>query len=148
MISVEPGRTRSGGRSFPVAFRLEFLRAWDAACRERGGRTRLLREHNLAKGTVRRWLEARDRGDLEESMTNAGRRSQVNIDRAELARLRAENQQLRDRVTRSEAVQEILGKAYELLEGINKSSDPDPQIPPALMNADEYAEWLQRRKLC
>lgn len=80
-------------------------------------------------------------------MTKAGRKSQANIDRAELARLRAENEQLRERVARSEAVQEILGKAYELLEGINESSDPDPKIPPALMSADEYAEWLQQHKL-
>jgi phage terminase Nu1 subunit (DNA packaging protein) len=129
---------------------LEFIRAWDAATPVRGGRTRLLREHNLDKATVRRWLLARDRGELEESMTKAakaGRKSQASIDRAELARLRVENEQLRQKVARSEAVQEILGKAYELLEGINESSEPDPKIPLALMSADEYAEWLKRHNL-
>ena len=77
----------------------------------------------------------------------AGRKSQASIDRAELARLRVENEQLRQKVARSEAVQEILGKAYELLEGINESSEPDPKIPLALMSADEYAEWLKRHNL-
>ena len=71
----------------------------------------------------------------------------ASVDRAELARLRAENQRLRDKMAQSEAAQEILGNAFELLQGINQSSEPQSQIPPALMSATEYAEWLKRRKL-
>ena len=67
-----------------------------------------------------------------------------NQDRAELARLRLENQQLRQKVEQSEAVQEILGKAFELLDGITKGSPPpQPQIPISLMSAKEYADWLE-----
>ena len=150
MISIEPGLSRSGLRSFPVGYRLEFLRAWDA-CHERGAKTRLLRENDLAYATVRRWIRSRDRGELEESMTKASKRdgSSASVERAELARLRAENERLRRQVVQAEAAQDILGKAFELLHGINESSlhQEDPQIPPALMSATEYASWLQRRKL-
>ncbi len=150
MISIEPGLTPTGQRSFPIGYRLEFLRAWDA-CRERGAKTQLLRENGLAFGTVKRWIRARDSGELEESMTKASKpsRSSASVERAELARLRGENERLRRQVEQAEAAQDILGKAFELLQGINESSqnDPDPQIPPALMSAAEYAAWLKRNKL-
>jgi hypothetical protein len=69
-------------------------------------------------------------------------------DRAELARLRKENEALKKKVAQSEAAQQILGKAFELLEGITTSStEENTPIPPALMSADEYKKWLQRRRL-
>ena len=83
-------------------------------------------------------------------MVKSAEEPQVRMDsrtRAELARLRTENEALRKRVAQAEAAQEILGKAFELLEGITASSDDPPQIPPALMSAAEYQQWLQRRKL-
>ena len=127
---------------------MEFLRAWDG-CRERGAKTRLLRENDLSRETVRAWIEARRRGELEEAMTKASKRgkSSDSVDRAELARLRVENERLRRQVVQAEAAQDILGKAFELLQGINESSEPDPQIPLALMSATEYADWLKRTKL-
>jgi len=150
MISIEPGLSRAGQRSFPIGYRLEFLREWDA-CHERGAKARLLRENDLTQATVRRWIRSRDRGELEESMTKASKRdgSSASAERAELARLRVENERLRRQVVQAEAAQDVLGKAFELLQGINESSqtDQDPQIPLALMSATEYAAWLQRHKL-
>lgn len=150
MISVEPGLSPTGRRQFSIGYRLEFLREWDA-CHDRGAKARLLRENDLAFATVRRWIGGRRRGELEESMAKASMgpgRAEASVDRAELARLRVENERLRRQVVQAEAAQNILGKAFELLEGINESStEPEPQIPPALMSATEYAAWLQRRKL-
>lgn len=148
MISIEPGLTPTGRRSFSIGYRLEFLRAWDG-CHERGAKTRLLRENNLSRETALRWIEARYRGELEESMTKASKpgRSSASVDRAELARLRMENQRLRRQVVQAEAAQDILGKAFELLRGITESSNSDPQIPPTLMSATEYADWLKRFRL-
>lgn len=144
------GLTRTGGRSFPLAYRVEFLRRWDESI-ERGSKVRLLRESGLASSTVERWLKARDRGELTASMVAAAERSPHRMesrDRAELARLRMENEALKKKVAQSEAAQEILGKAFELLEGINTSStQEETAIPPALMSADEYAKWLKRRRL-
>jgi hypothetical protein len=69
-------------------------------------------------------------------------------DRAELARLRRENTRLKAQVEQAETAQEILGKAFELLQGITKRSNEDPSaIPPALMSASEYAQWLEQEKL-
>lgn len=149
MIDVEIGRSASGARSFSLAFRIEFLRLWDAAV-ERGAKARLLREYNLSSTSVYAWSQARARGEFTESMvakSEKTRNRMDNRDRAELARLRTENEQLKRKLAQSEAVQQILGKAYELLEGITESPDPEPTIPPALMSADEYAQWLTRNKL-
>lgn len=150
MSDLVIGLTASGGRSFPLAFRIEFLRQWDA-CIEHGAKTRLLREHDLARGTVDRWLEARRRGEWTRSMVAAAEGSSKRMDsrdRAEMARLRKENEALKKKVAQSEAAQEILGKAFELLEGITTSStETDTEVPPALMSADEYAKWLERHRL-
>lgn len=150
MSDMVIGRTRSGGRSFPLSFRIEFLRRWDE-CVEHGSKVRLLREHNLARGTVDRWLDARGRGEWTASMVAAAERSSWRMDsrdRAELVRLRKENEALKKKVAQSEAAQQILGKAFELLEGISESSNAeDTTIPPAVMSADEYAQWLKRNKL-
>ncbi|MCI1748042.1 MAG: hypothetical protein LKI24_08065 [Acidipropionibacterium sp.] len=143
-ISAPVGRTSSGRRAFTIAFRLEFLQAWDA-CTARGDKTRLLREHQLTRNTVLRWLQARDRGEFTTSMvaTADGSRSRMdNKDRAELARLKAENTHLRDKVAQAEAAQEILGKAFGLLDQTLQSPDPAPQIPPALMSLEQYRDWL------
>ncbi|GAB83819.1 hypothetical protein RVF83_04120 [Gordonia rubripertincta] len=151
-ISVEVGRTPRGQRSYPLGFKVEFLQLWDAATVERGGRARLLREHGLCRATVRGWLQARGRGDFEASMVSAAQKSKGSRvdaqERAELARLRAENQRLRKKVEQAEAIQEIMGKAIELMDGITASStDEEEQIPPALMSAEQYQQWLQRKGL-
>ena len=148
MISIKPGLSPTGQRSFSIGYRLEFLREWDG-CYDRGAKTRLLRENDLSRATVARWVQARRRGELEESMSRASKpgKSSASVDRAELARLRVENERLRRQVVQAEAAQDILGKAFELLQGINESSNTDPQIPPALMSATEYADWLKRNKL-
>ena len=149
-ISVPVGRNASGGRSFSVAYRVEFLRQWDA-CTEHGARTRLLRETGLASATVRRWVQARERGEFTSSMVTAAKKSRNHVnneDRAELARLRTENERLKVEVARAQAAQDILGKAFELLKGIDTSSStPATEIPPALMSAEEYRRWLDRNKL-
>jgi hypothetical protein len=110
-----------------------------------------MREYNLTSASVRAWRVARDRGDFEKSMLVAAGKSRnvvSNQDRAELARLRLENEQLRRKVEQSEAVQEILGKAFELLDGITKGSPPpQQQIPISLMTAEEYADWLKTNRL-
>lgn len=152
MIDIEIGRTRTGGRTFPVAFRIAFVEQWDL-CTDHGSKVRLLREHNLTRATVRNWLRSRDEGEYEAQMAPAAEKRSLrrmeNFDRAEFNRLRKENRELKHKLTQSEAVQEILGKAYELLEGITTSSpNEDPtEIPVTLLSANEYARWLERNKL-
>lgn len=148
-ISAPVGSTASGKRSFSLGYRLEFLAAWDQ-CEAHGDKARLLRANGLSRDTVKRWLRARDEGLLDESAVQAmsgNRRRTHSEDRSELLRLRRENERLQNKVREAEAVQEIMGKAFELLEGITKSSTgPQAQIPPSLMSAREYEHWLERKR--
>lgn len=152
MIDIEIGRNPTGGRTFPVAFRVEFVQQWDEAT-TRGAKTRLLREHSLIYATVRRWLHSRDEGEFSSELAVAEEKRSIrrrdSFDRAEFIRLRKENAALKHKLAQSEAVQEILGKAYELLEGITTSSDAEGQdeIPLSLLSPTEYAKWLERNKL-
>jgi transposase-like protein len=149
-ISEPVGQTTRGQRAFTVEFKLEFLQQWDQ-CLEWGSKTRLMREYAVSSSTVVKWRRARDRGEFEASMLKASGEARWRVDnrdRAELKRLREENALLKAKVTQAEAAQEILGKAFELLEGITKSStDPNPRIPPALMSAEQYRVWLERTTL-
>ncbi|MCZ4587533.1 hypothetical protein O4328_28260 [Rhodococcus opacus] len=67
MIEAEVGPIPTGRRSYPVAYRIEFLRRWDE-CLERGTKARLMRENNLDRSTVQAWLKARDRAEFTASM--------------------------------------------------------------------------------
>ncbi|MET9201788.1 hypothetical protein [Gordonia sp. NPDC003585] len=145
--------TTPGGRNcYTLAFKVQFLQDWDR-CVEYGSKARMLRERGVSDRTVRDWLGARARGNFEAAMvaeaTKKGKAKRVDSrDRAELARLRTENERLKTKVAQAEAAQEVLGKAFELLEGITKSStDPQTEIPAALMSAEQYRQWLQRQGL-
>ena len=151
MIATPIGTTATGKRSFPIAFRIEFLAAWDE-CVEHGDKARLLREHRLDKNTVKRWLDARAEGRFEAKAVQAAmsaepRRTHAQ-DRAALARALRENERLKDKLRDAELAQEIMGKAAELLKGIDLSSpDPKTQIPPMLMSQETYNDWLKRKRL-
>ncbi|ANS32308.1 hypothetical protein R1CP_39080 (plasmid) [Rhodococcus opacus] len=151
MIEAEFGLTPTGRRSYPLSYRVEFLRRWDE-CVERGAKARLMRENNMDRATGQAWLKARDRGEFTAAMVTAAEKSRSprmnSRERAEVAKLRAENERLKEKVVQAEAAQQILGKAFELLQGITERSTEDmTEIPPALMSASEYAQRLERRKL-
>ncbi|MCR8693743.1 hypothetical protein [Rhodococcus rhodochrous] len=133
-----------------MAFKYDIVRQWDQ-CVERGAKIRLLREHNLDPNTVRAWVRARDEGHFSQAMLKAAERSKARMnsqERAELGMLRKKVEQLEAKVAQAEAAQDILGKAFELLQGINKTSIDDPSsVPTALMSADEYLRWLGRNNM-
>lgn len=146
-ISVEPGRTAGGSRTFSAEFKLEFVREW-SKCVERGAKVRLMREYDLCTSTVRPWLKAFGDGSLTPAQERVASRSRdMATMRARIASLESENERLRQKTSQAEAATQILGKAFELLEGITTSSDPDPQIPPMLMSADQYRAWLEGSRL-
>lgn len=146
-ISVEPGLTAGGSRRFSAQFKLEFVQEW-FKCVERGAKVRLLREYGLVGKTVEPWIRAFEDGRLTPTQERAaGKDLDKATMRARIASLEAENEKLRRKTSQAEAATEILGKAFELLEGITTSSEPDPQIPPMLMSADQYRAWLQQSRL-
>lgn len=151
MIKAQFRTTETGRRSFPLAYRIEFLAAWDE-CVEYGQKARLLREHCLSRKTVERWLDARADGRfddtaMEAAMSQEPRRTHSQ-DKAALARALRENERLKAKLREAELAQEIMGKAGELLKGIDLSSpDPQTQIPPMLMSQDQFDAWLKRTRL-
>ena len=62
MIDVQIARLAGGGRSFPLAFRVEFLRQLDEAV-ERGAKARLMREFKITSATVVAWRRSRRLGE-------------------------------------------------------------------------------------
>lgn len=150
-MNSSPIETASGKRSYPLAFRIEFLALWDD-CVVHGEKARLLREHRLDRKTVQRWIDARDQGRFEEKAVEVALSKQPrrthSQDRAALERALRENERLKAKLREAELAQEIMGKAAELLKGIDLSSpDPQTQIPPMLMSQEQYDAWLKRKRL-
>lgn len=150
-ITAPITRSASGRQRYSLEFQLQFLQAWDEASGTRGAQTRLARQYGIDRTVVRVWLEKRESGFYEEAMVAEASkpkswRQTTNEARAENARLKLENERLKKKVAQAEAAQEIMGKAYELLEGVTTGSEPKPedQIPPALMSSEQYRQWLSR----
>lgn len=151
MIKAQFRTTESGRRSYPLAYKIEFLAAWDE-CVEHGEKARLLREHGLHSTTVGPWLKDRAAGKFEESLVGAALseepRRTHSQDRAELARVVRENERLKAKLREAELAQDIMGKASELIKGIDLSSpDPLTSIPPLVMSQDQFDAWLKRKRL-
>ena len=158
VIEVGHGRTPSGKRSYTIGYKIDFLQQWDEQVTVRGGRARLCRENNVHWTTALEWVAARDTGRFGEAVQRAAvraqngkvstRRQQDAVDRAKIARLEAENVRLRKKVEQAEAAQEILGKAFGLLQTVNESpTEITEPIPPALMSLDQYRIWLDQHGL-
>lgn len=151
MIKAQFRTTETGRRTYPLEYKIEFLAAWDE-CVEHGEKARLLREHRLDRTTVRPWLDARAAGKFDESAMEAALseepRRTHSQDKASLARALRENERLKAKLREAELAQEIMGKAAELLKGIDLSSpDPQTQIPPLLMSQNQFDAWLKRTRL-
>ncbi|WP_296137018.1 hypothetical protein [uncultured Tessaracoccus sp.] len=67
--------------------------------------------------------------------------------RSRIARLEAENAQLKRTVAHSEAVLEFLGTTRELLQQTLEEPEPQQQIPATLMSLQEYEEFLAKYRL-
>lgn len=151
MIKAQYRTSETGRRAYPLAYKIEFLAAWDE-CVEYGEKTRLLREHGVGRTTIQPWLDDRAAGKFEESLMGAALnedpRRTHSQDRAELNRVVRENERLKEKLRQAELAQEIMGKASELLKGIDLSSpDPLTSIPPLVMSQDQFDAWLKRKRL-
>ena len=151
MIKAKPIMTETGRRTYPLAYKLEFMAAWDE-CVGHGDKARLLRENGLDATTVHPWLKDRAVGKYNESLLGEALNSEPkrthSQDRAELARFVAVNERLKVKLREAELAQEIMGKASELMKGIDLSSpDPLTSIPPLVMSQDQFDAWLARKRL-
>ena len=124
-----PRRPSNGQRpiagSSPTDYKLSILAEYDR-CSEPGDKGALLRREGLYSSIITDWRrqhrEGHARGDRGPRLRRRPRRARP---RREVARLRAENERLKIKLAKAEAIIEVQGKVQALLEELSKSADND-----------------------
>jgi transposase-like protein len=108
---------------FSGDYKLAVLAAYDR-CTEPGEKGALLRREGLYSSLVTDWRRQHREGALAVTpgRSEGGRGGPS---RTELARLRAENERLKKKLAKAEAIIEVQGKVHALLEELSKSADSD-----------------------
>jgi transposase len=111
-------------RSWPATYKLEILAEIDAA--DRGEIGEIMRREGLYSSLISEWRKQRDRGALEGLRDRKPGPAGKDPVKAELARLREENAELRDHVATCEELIGAQGKAFALLQTISTASSARP----------------------
>jgi transposase-like protein len=132
---------------FSAAQRWELLIEFDK-CTDRGAKAAFFSRIQVDPTTVYAWARARAQGRLVDPglvvQAVRGRKQMSSEERAELARLRAENEVLKDQLATSQEAVEILGKASALLEAAAKSARARTRAPePAPEPETGWPQWLK-----
>jgi transposase-like protein len=110
-------------RSFSAEYKLSILAAYDA-CTESGEKGALLRREGLYSSLVADWRRQHRMGLLKAAVGRSdGGRGGPSL--SEVAKLKAENERLRNKLAQAEVIIEVQGKVHALLEDISKSATPD-----------------------
>jgi transposase len=120
-----PDGRRRPRRVFTTDYKLAILAEYDR-CTHPGDKGALLRREGLYSSLVTDWRRQHREGAL---VTTPGRSEggRGGPSRTEIDRLRAENERLKRKLAKAEAVIEVQGKVHALLEEISKSADAEEQ---------------------
>jgi transposase-like protein len=123
------GAERATRRAFTADYKLAVLADYDR-CTEVGERGALLRREGLYSSLITDWRRQHREGSL---IVTPGRSEdgRGGPSRTELARLRAENERLKKKLAKAEAIIEVQGKVHALLEELSKSADSDEPSTPS-----------------
>lgn len=119
-----PRGERPVRRIFPADYKLSVLAEYDSYS-EPGERGALLRREGLYSSLISDWRRQHRQGTL---VVTEGRSSQGGRgvpSRSEVQKLRAENERLKTKLAKAEAIIEVQGKVQALLEELSKSADTD-----------------------
>lgn len=124
-----PGAKRARRRVFSADYKLTVLAEYDR-CSEQGEKGALLRREGLYSSIITDWRRQHREGSL---VVTPGRSEggRGGPSRSELARLRAENERLRKKLAKAEAIIEVQGKVQALLEELSKSADYEESSTPS-----------------
>jgi transposase-like protein len=124
-----PRGERAQRRYFSNDYKLAVLADYDR-CSEPGEKGALLRREGLYSSIITDWRRQHREGALivSEGRTSEGGRGAPS--RTEVARLRAENERLKRKLAKAEAIIEVQGKVQALLEELSKSADNDDSSTP------------------
>lgn len=120
---------RAERRVFTADYKLAVLADYDR-CTNAGEKGALLRREGLYSSLITDWRRQHREGSL---MVTTGRSEggRGGPSRSEVARLRAENESLRKKLTKAEAIIEVQGKVHALLEELSKSADSEDWSTPS-----------------
>ena len=116
-------------RAFGPDYKLAILAEYDR-CTEPGEKGALLRREGLYSSIITDWRRQHREGSL---VVPPGRAEggRGGPSRTEVARLRAENERLRKKLAKAEAIIEVQGKVHALLEELSKSADSEESSTPS-----------------
>jgi transposase len=123
-----PRADRAQRREFTADYKLSVLAEYDR-CTEPGEKGALLRREGLYSSIITDWRRQHREGTLVVSEGRASEGGRGAPSRNELARLRAENERLKTKLAKAEAIIEVQGKVQALLEELSKSADIDDSSP-------------------
>src|SRR3954453_1553659 len=116
-------RKTSIRRVFSPEYKLAILAEYDAAT-ESGEKGAILRREGLYSSLVTDWRRQHRQGLLKAALGRVdGGRGGPSL--SEVAKLRAENERLRNKLTQAEVIIDVQGKLPALLEEISKSAATD-----------------------
>jgi transposase-like protein len=126
---MDDGTAPSGGprrqspvrRIFPPEYKLAILAEYDAAT-EKGEKGAILRREGLYSSLIADWRRQHRQGLIK---ANLGRSDAGRPSLSEVAKLKAENARLRNKLAQAEVIIDVQGKVHALLEEISKSAAPE-----------------------
>jgi transposase-like protein len=129
-----PRGDRPERRIFSADYKLAVLAEYDR-CTEPGEKGALLRREGLYSSIITDWRRQHREGTLVVTDGRASEGGRGAPSRSEVARLRAENERLKTKLAKAEAIIEVQGKVHALLEELSKSADIDDSWPESSTTA-------------
>ncbi len=111
-------------RVFPPEYKLSVLAEYDR-CSSSGDKGALLRREGLYSSIITDWRRQHREGTLVVSEGRASTGGRQVPTRAEIDKLRSENERLKRKLIKAEAIIEVQGKVQALLEQLSESADTD-----------------------